>query len=345
MTDPFSSSYSAGSVQDTPAATGTLPPTAPSFIGTMAPERVTGLVDQVSSVVLGDPNPIKLAVAAFLAGGHVLLEDIPGVGKTLLAKALSRSIGGSFGRIQGTADLLPSDLTGVSVYEDDSRTWSFRPGPLFNNIALVDELNRATPRTQSALLEAMAERQVTVDGESHPLPQPFFVIATQNPHGDLGTFPLVSGQRDRFAVSLSLGLPGREAERQLVAGSGGEPKLATLQPIADLQYWMNLREQVEQIFVHQIVTDYALDLVDLVRNRAGRDQPLSTRAALILLKVARANAMVSGRKHVTPDDIQAVAPAALAHRLLDATNGDLFAARNWVFDFLNSLPVPPAPQR
>lgn len=336
---------STASIEDAPVPEATLAPGTPSFIGTMAPERVTGLVDQVSSVVLGDPNPIKLAVAAFLAGGHVLLEDIPGVGKTLLAKALSRSIGGSFGRVQGTADLLPSDLTGVSVYEDDSRSWSFRPGPLFNNIALVDELNRATPRTQSALLEAMAERQVTVDGESHALPQPFLVIATQNPHGDLGTFPLVAGQRDRFAVSLSLGLPGREAERLLVAGTGGEPRLAALQPIADLQYWMNLREQVDQIFVHQIVTDYALDLIDLVRSRAGRDQPLSTRAALILLKVARANALVSGRKHVTPDDVQAVAPAVLAHRLLDATNGDLFAARNWVFDFLNSLPVPPAPQR
>lgn len=318
---------------------------APTFVGTMAPDRVTGLVEQVSSVVLGDPNPIRLAVSAFLAGGHVMLEDIPGVGKTLMAKALSRSIGGSFGRVQGTADLLPSDLTGVSVYEQDTHSWSFHAGPLFNNIALVDELNRATPRTQSALLEAMAEGQVTVDGSSHALPQPFFVIATQNPHGDLGTFPLVAGQRDRFAVSLSLGLPGRDAERLLVAGSGGEPQLATLRPVADLRYWMNLREHVGEIFVHQIVTDYALDLIDLVRARAGRDQPLSTRAALILLKVARAHALVAGRQHVTPDDVQAVAPAVLAHRLLDATNGDLFAARNWVFDFLRSLPVPPSPQR
>ncbi len=317
----------------------------PTFVGTMAPERVTGLVEAVSSVVLGDPNPIRLAVSAFLAGGHVLLEDIPGVGKTLMAKALSLSIGGSFGRVQGTADLLPSDLTGVSVYEDDSHTWSFRPGPLFNNVALVDELNRATPRTQSALLEAMAERQVTVDGESHLLPQPFFVIATQNPHGDLGTFPLVAGQRDRFAVSLSLGLPGREAERQLVRGLGGEPQLDKLTPIADLRYWMNLRAEVETIFVHQLVSDYALDLIDLVRSRTGRDQPLSTRAALMLLNVSRAHALVGGRRHVSPDDVQAVAPAVLAHRLLDATNGDLFAARNWVFDFLGSLPVPPAPQR
>jgi MoxR-like ATPase len=299
----------------------------------------------VSSVLLGDPTPIKLAVSAFLARGHVMLEDIPGVGKTLLAKALSQSIGGTFGRVQGTADLLPSDLTGVSIYEEDTRQWRVRRGPIFNNIALVDELNRATPRTQSALLEAMAERQVTIDGESHPLPEPFLVIATQNPHGDLGTFPLVAGQRDRFAVSLSLGLPGRQAERLLVDGSGGEPTLATIGPVADLAYWTAVRQQVSEIYVHPTVTDYALDLIDLVRNRVGRDQPLSTRAALILLSVSRAHALVEGRPHVTPDDIQAVAPAVLSHRLLDATNGDLFAARTWVYDFVKSLPVPPSPQR
>jgi MoxR-like ATPase len=308
-----------------------------------APTTVTALVEQVSSVLLGDQTPIRIAVAAFLAGGHVLLEDIPGVGKTLLAKALSRSIGGSLGRVQGTADLLPSDLTGVSVFEEDAREWRVRPGPLFNNIALVDELNRATPRTQSALLEAMAERQVTIDGESMPLPDPFFVIATQNPHGDLGTFPLVAGQRDRFAVSLSLGLPGRQAERLLVAGAGGESTLATIGPIADLGHWIGLRKQVDDVYVHPTVADYALDLVDLVRDRVGGEQPLSTRAALILLRVARAHAIVEGRPHVIPDDIQAIAPPALSHRLLDATNGDLVTARTWVHEFVQSLPVPPAP--
>jgi MoxR-like ATPase len=310
-----------------------------------APDAVTALLTQVSSVLLGDPLPIRLAIAAFLAGGHVLLEDIPGVGKTLLAKALSQSIGGTLGRVQGTADLLPSDLTGVSVYEEDTREWRVRQGPLFNNIALVDELNRATPRTQSALLEAMAERQVTIDGESLGLPDPFFVIATQNPHGDLGTFPLVAGQRDRFAVSLSLGLPGRQAERQLITGSGGESTLATIGPIADLAYWRTLRDHVATIYVHPTVADYALDLIDLIRNRVGRDQPLSTRAAIILLQVSRTYALVEGRPHVTPDDVQAVATATLAHRLLDATNGDLVTARNWVYDFVKSLPVPPAPRQ
>ncbi len=170
------------------------------------------LVDRAASVLLGSREPIVLAVDAFLAGGHVLFEDVPGVGKTLLAKALARSIGGTFGRVQGTPDLLPSDLTGISYLDEDRRSWVFRPGPLFHNVVLVDEINRATPRTQSALLEAMAEGQVTVDGTTHQLPDPFLVLATQNPQvDDPGTFPLVAGQRDRFAVSVSLGLPGRAA--------------------------------------------------------------------------------------------------------------------------------------
>lgn len=301
--------------------------------------QVSVLVNQVASVVLGDPTPIRLAVAAFLAGGHVLFEDIPGVGKTLLAKALARSIGGTFGRVQGTADLLPSDLTGVSVYEEDTRTWTFHPGPLFHNVVLFDELNRATPRTQSALLEAMAERQITVDGVTHPLPDPFFVVATQNPTGDLGTFPLVTGQRDRFMLSLSLGLPGREVERTLLAGHGGEPALDSIGAVGRVEDWIALRHQVDAVFAAEPVNDYALDLVDTVRARAGRDQPLSTRAAL--LRVAKAYAVVCGRDYLTPDDVQVVAVAALAHRVVDATNGDLYTARNWVHDFLRSVPVPP----
>lgn len=305
--------------------------------------EVSALLAQVAQVVLGDPTPVRLAVAAFLAGGHVLFEDIPGVGKTLLAKALAGSLGGSFGRAQGTADLLPSDLTGVSVFDEDSRQWQFHPGPLFHDVVLVDELNRATPRTQSALLEAMAEAQVTVDGTTHPLPDPFFVIATQNPQGDLGTFPLVAGQRDRFAVSLSLGLPGREAERSLIAGHGGVPQLAQLRPVADLARWQELRRATRSVFVHPTVGDYALELLDTFRARLGAQAPLSTRAAVTLLLVARGHAVVAGRDHVAPDDVQAVAVAVLAHRLVDATNGDLPTARAWVADVVRQTPVPPAP--
>lgn len=321
---------------------GKLPPVSE---GTPADHQPTigALVDQVSGVVLGDSTPIRVAAAAFVAGGHVLFEDIPGVGKTLLAKALARSIGGTFGRVQGTPDLLPSDLTGTTVYDDTTRTWEFRPGPLFNNVVLVDELNRATPRTQSALLEAMAEGQVTVDGTTHPLPDPSFVVATQNPHGgDLGTFPLVAGQRDRFAVSLSMGLPGRAAEERILAGTGGDAALATLTPVADLATWRQARAQLDAIYVHAAVAAYALDVVDAVRARAGAAQPLSTRAALALQRLARARALDAGRSFVEPDDLQAVAVPVLAHRIVDATNDDLPRARAWVAEILRQVTVPPA---
>ncbi|WP_426571142.1 AAA family ATPase [Aquihabitans sp. McL0605] len=302
------------------------------------------LVRQAASVLLGSPQPIALAVDAFLARGHVLFEDVPGVGKTLLAKALAESIGGTFGRVQGTPDLLPSDLTGVSYLDDDRRTWVFRPGPLFNNVVLVDEINRATPRTQSALLEAMAEGQVTVDGTTHPLPDPFLVIATQNPQvDDPGTFPLVAGQRDRFSVSLSLGLPGRQAELALLGGAGGTRALGSLAPVAPLTEWLRLRTEVDRVFLHPSVAAYALDLVDLIRQRSTSRQPISPRAALGVVQVARAHALSDRRDHVRPDDVQAVAVAALAHRIVDATNDDLSTARRWIDDFVRQVPVPPAP--
>ena len=303
---------------------------------------VAALVDQVGSTLLGDPLPIRLASAAFLAGGHVLFEDSPGVGKTLLAKALARSIGGTFGRVQGTPDLLPTDLTGVTVYDADARSWSFQPGPLFHNVVLVDELNRATPRTQSALLEAMAEGQVTVDGTTHPLPQPFFVIATQNPlGGDLGTFPLVAGQRDRFALSLSIGLPGREAEVAILEGCGGDRALADLAPVAPLTTWTDLRSNLDRVYVHPRVATYVLDIVDMVRSRIGSNNPLSTRASLTMIRMGRAMAFSAGRDYVEPDDIQAVAVPALAHRILDSTNDDLPTARVWIANFLAQVPAPP----
>jgi MoxR-like ATPase len=306
---------------------------------------VMDLIDAVRTVFVGDVRTVRVAVAAFLAGGHILLEDVPGVGKTLLAKSLAAGIGGSFGRVQGTADLLPSDLTGVSIYDERSRDWEFQPGPLFHHVVLVDELNRATPRTQSSLLEAMAERQVTVDGVTHALPDPFLVIATQNPHSDVGTFALVAGQRDRFAVSLSVGLPGREAELGLMRGEGGEGRLDELTAVAPVDSWADLRRSVSTVFVHDLVGAYALDIADALRRQAGQTAPISTRAALSLVQVARAHALLAGRDHAAPEDVQAVAGACLAHRLVDATNGDLDGARRWVAEVVAVVAVPPAPRR
>ena len=314
----------------------------PSSTATEGSRAYSALVAQLSGVVLGDGAALRVAATAFLASGHVLFEDSPGVGKTLLAKALAGSVGGTFGRVQGTPDLLPSDLTGISYLDDETRTWVFRPGPLFNNVVLVDELNRATPRTQSALLEAMAEGQVTVDGTTHPLPDPFLVVATQNPlSGDLGTFPLVGGQRDRFSVSLSMGLPGRAAELDVLAGRGGDHALEHLAPTADPGTWLRLRREVDDVYLHPVVATYALDLVDSIRAHTGSNQPLSTRAALALVRLARANALADGRAYVAPDDVQAVAVAALAHRIIDVTNDDLVAARAWVTSILTRVPVPP----
>ncbi len=299
------------------------------------------LADALAGVVLGEAAPIRLAVAAFVAGGHVLIEDAPGVGKTLLAKALAAGIGGTFRRIQGTADLLPSEITGVDVFEPGSGTWAFRPGPLFAHVVLVDELNRATPRAQSALLEAMAEGQVSVDGTSRPLPDPFFVVATQNPFGDAGTFPLVPGQRDRFAVSIRLGVPIADTERAILLGHGGEAALARMAPVADTPVWVDTRAAVRDVLVDAAVADYVLALVHRLRGSAG-GAGLSTRAALTVVHLARAWAVLDGRRYVLPDDVKAVAPAVLGHRLASGSGGSGIAGgAAEVHEALGQVAVPP----
>jgi MoxR-like ATPase len=281
-----------------------------------------------------------MVVAGLLGGGHVLIEDVPGVGKTLLAKSLARSIGGTAGRVQGTSDLLPADITGVTIFDRDSRQWEFRPGPVFHNVVLVDEINRATPRAQSALLEAMGEGQVTVDGEAHRLPTPFFVIATQNPYGDVGTFPLVEGQADRFAMVVSLGLPGRDAERAVLQGDGGPTTLEGLRPVVDGPGLLAAMAEVEALHLAPAIADYVLDIVEATRNNPQVQHGASPRAARTLVQMARAHATIAARDYVAPDDVKTVAIPVLAHRLGVVSKLGTEQGRSLIAGILTTVPAP-----
>ena len=265
---------------------------------------------------------------------------VPGVGKTVLAKALARSVGGSFRRVQATPDLVPGELTGVSVFSKEREQWQFRRGPLFANVVLVDEVNRATPRTQSALLEAMEERQVTVDGETHRLPDPFFLVATQNPFEYTGTFPLVEGQRDRFALVVEMGHPSRDAECDIVLGSGGVDALYRLEPVTGTHQLIDAISAVRRVHCSRAVAHYIVELAAATRAHPDVRLGASTRASLALITVARAHAIMSGRDYVAPDDVKAVAVAALAHRLILVDATDRAAVVGVVRDVLNHVPVP-----
>ncbi|MFU8883952.1 MAG: AAA family ATPase [Cyanobacteriota bacterium] len=286
--------------------------------------RLDALVDAIGQVLLGKEQRVRLALACLLAGGHLLLEDLPGTGKTTLAEALARSFGLAFRRVSFTSDLLPADLTGINVLDPSSGQFHFQPGPLFSQVLLADEINRASPRTQSALLEAMATGRVSVDGTSHPLPQPFMVIATQNGLDQVGTSPLPESQLDRFLMRLSLGFPERAAERALLAGEGlSLGALATGQQPGDL---LALQRQVVQQHCSDSLLDYVLDLVGASRAPQAAGAPLSPRASQGLLAAARAWALLEQRSFVTPADVQTVFAAVAEHRLDPAASGQLSAA-------------------
>ncbi len=285
-----------------------------------APELLREAVRQLSSVILGKPEAVRLAVCCLLARGHLLIEDVPGVGKTTLATAIARTLGLELRRIQFTSDLLPSDVIGTTVYERDRSVFTFHQGPLFAQMVLADEINRATPKTQSALLEAMEEQQVSVDGHTHPLPEPFFVIATQNPSYQVGTFPLPESQLDRFLMRLHLGFPDRVAERAMLAGPDRRQLIAGLPVVLDRHALAQLQRSREAIFISDPLRDYLLDLVAASRDRTGRG--LSPRAGLSLQRAAQAWALMAGRTMVQPEDLQAVAPAVMAHRLSSDQGGD-----------------------
>ena len=291
-------------------------------------------------VVRGKPQAVRLAVVALLSGGHLLVEDVPGVGKTLLAKALARASGCTFRRIQATPDLLPGELTGVSVFSKHKEEWEFRAGPLFANVVLIDEINRATPRTQSALLEAMEEHQVTVDGVTHPLPDPFVVVATQNPFEHVGTFPLIEGQRDRFGVVIEMGLPGRDTERELLLGRGGTGSLADLAPVTAPDGLRAAVAAVRRVHCDPAVADYVVELSSAIRSHPEVRLGASPRASLSTLNAARAQAVLGGRSFVSPDDVKLVAAASLAHRLVLSGGPDLHAGTALVRSVLERVSVP-----
>ena len=270
---------------------------------------------QINALVLGKPQEVRLALVALLAGGHALIEDLPGLGKTTLAHALAATVGLGFQRIQFTSDLLPADVLGVSVYEAGSREFRFHPGPVFTQVLLADEINRAPPRTQSALLEAMAEQQVTLDGTTHPLPDPFFVIATQNPVDLSGTFPLPDSQLDRFLLRFSLGYPNAESERALLTGTDRRELIAQAMPVLADGDVQALRRAAEQVHASEALVGYVQALLARSRQQPGVRVGLSPRAGLALLRAARAYALLLGRNHVLPEDVQALFIAVAGHRL------------------------------
>jgi MoxR-like ATPase len=279
------------------------------------PPEIARLSTAIAGVYRGSRETINLLMTAFLAGGHVLIEDIPGVGKTTLAKALAVSIGGSFRRLQCTPDLMPADVTGVSVYDERERTFTFHPGPVFCDVLLADELNRTPPRTQSALLEALSEGQVTVEGQPRALSARFFCVATQNPLDHVGTYALPDSQRDRFLLAFRLGYPESDAELDLLTNDGAEGGLARLQPVFDAATVTRLRTLVRQVKVEDSVRRYLLDLVRATRQAKGLVQGASPRAGLGLQRAAQARALMHGRDFLIPEDVQALGVAALSHRV------------------------------
>jgi MoxR-like ATPase len=302
--------------------------------------HLVALLAQLNQIILGKDRPIHLAVACMLARGHLLIEDVPGVGKTTLAHALAKSLGLQFQRIQFTSDLLPADVLGVSIYERDTGNFKFHRGPIFAQFLLADEVNRATPKTQSALLEAMEEQQVTLDAESHPLPQPFFVIATQNPSNQIGTFPLPESQLDRFLMRTEIGYPDRAAERALLAGVDRRTLTAQLRPVMSVADFEALQGRAHAMHVAPALLDYVQALVESSRRAPQFASGLSPRAGLGLIAASRAWAFVSGRDAVLPEDVQAVLPSVAGHRLRPAQNVSRAAAHDLLDEWIKTVAIP-----
>jgi MoxR-like ATPase len=302
------------------------------------------IVDNVSHVIIGKKTEIRLTVIGLLCSGHVLLEDVPGVGKTVMAKALARSIGCSFSRIQFTPDMLPSDVTGISMFNQQSRDFEFRAGPIFAQIVLTDEINRATPKTQAALLEAMEERQVTVDGITYPLDLPFMVLATQNPIEYEGTFPLPEAQLDRFILRLRIGYPTPQEELAMLDSQQFQHPLNDLQQVVGVDELVAAQRAIKNVFVNDDMKRYIIDIVTATRSQQDIYLGASPRGALSLYRVSQARAAIAGRDHVIPDDIKALAEATLAHRVIVGPTARIkeITSRSIIQNLLNVIPVPGA---
>ena len=303
-------------------------------------DTLDNIVEEIGRVILGKEEAIRLSLACLLARGHLLIEDLPGVGKTILSHVIASTLGLEYQRIQFTSDLLPADILGISIYDRDSSSFSFHPGPIFSQLVLADEINRATPRAQSALLEAMEESQVTVEGKTRALPEPFFVIATQNPSNQVGTFPLPESQLDRFTMRIKLGYPDNEAERELLKGSDRRQLIKHITPTIDSEQLMAMQVQAESIHVAEALLDYLQDLLDYSRRSADYINGLSPRAGLAVLRCARAWALMHGHPQVLPEDIQQVLPSIISHRLNRVQDNGQATQEDDAAHLIKQVPIP-----
>jgi len=303
-------------------------------------ENGAKVVESCSRVIVGKEEEIKLIFVSFLCSGHVLLEDVPGTGKTMLLRAFAKTVGSDFKRIQFTPDLLPSDLTGINFYNQKSGEFEFRKGPLFTNIVLADEINRATPRTQSSLLEAMEEAQITVDGTTYPMAEPFFVMATQNPIESYGTFPLPEAQLDRFFMKISLGYMTREQEMAVISRPSSADLLKALTPVLTAEEIKEMKAQFPQVRVHKDVLSYMMDIIEKTRTESRFVTGVSTRGAIALYKASQAKAALEGRDYVIPEDVLAVAPYVLSHRIISKGAESFADAKLYLNRMIETIPVP-----